>query len=171
MDFFLFQALPTIIVAFLFLIGFFASFLPIIPATVIIWLAILIDKLWTGEDSVSWNFFWIATALMIFSQILDWVCTYWGVKRFGGSWKGGLGAILGLIFGPFVFAPMPLFGLIIGPIIGAILGELLGGKQFHHASKAGFGTIIGGLLAFVIKLAIACFLIGGYYYNLFTHNP
>lgn len=169
MDFFLFHALPAIIIAFLFLVGFFGSFLPIIPATIIVWLAILIDKLWTGDNSVSWNFFWIATVLMLFSQILDWSCTYWGVKKFGGSWKGGLGAILGLIIGPFLFTP--LLGLIIGPIIGAILGELLGGKQFHHASKAGFGTIIGGLIAFIIKLAIVCFMIVGFYYSSFTQTP
>ncbi len=170
MDFFLFHILPAIVIAFLFLIGFLGSFLPIVPASIIVWFAILIDKLWTGEDSVSWNFFWIATALMVFTQLLDWVCTYWGVKKFGGSWKGGLGAIIGLILGPFVFAPMPLFGLIIGPIIGAILGELLGGKPLHHAGKAGFGTIIGGLLAFVLKLAIVCFMIGGFYYNIFMQN-
>lgn len=169
MDFWLYHALPAIVIAFLFLIGFLGSFLPIIPAVVIIWLAILIDKLWTGDNSVSWNFFLIATALMIFSQVLDWMCTYWGVKKFGGSWKGGLGAILGLIFGPFIFTP--LFGLIIGPIIGAILGELLGGKELHHAGKAGFGTIVGGLLAFVIKLAIVCFMIGGFYYSSFAQNP
>lgn len=168
MDFFLYHILPTIVIAFLFIVGFFGSFLPIVPATIVVWLAILIDKLWRVDASVSWNFFWIATALMILAQALDWTCTYWGVKKFGGSWKGGLGAIIGLIIGPFIFTP--LFGLIIGPIIGAVLGELLGGKEFRHAGKAGFGTIVGGLLAFVLKLAIVSFMIGGFYYSSFTNS-
>lgn len=170
MDFWLYHFLPAIVVAFLFIVGFFGAFLPILPGVLIVWFAILIDKLWTGDESVSWNFFWIATALMILAQIVDLICTYWGVKRFGGSWRGGLGAILGLIIGPFVFAPMPLFGLIIGPIIGAILGEVLGGMRLRRASKAGFGTVIGGLLAFVIKIAIVCFMIGGFYYSSFTQT-
>lgn len=165
MDFWLFHVLPAIVVAFLFFIGFLGTFLPVIPGIVIVWFAILIDKLWTGDNSVTWNFFWIATALTIFAQVIDWVCTYWGVKRFGGTWRGGLGAIIGLIAGPFVFAPMPLLGLIIGPVIGAIVGELIGGQRLRHAGKAGFGTIIGGLIAFMIKLAIVSFMIGGFYYS------
>lgn len=165
MEFWLYHFLPAVTVAFLFLIGFFGSFLPIIPGTIVVWLAILIDKLWTGEDSVSWDFFWLATGLMIFAQVVDLACTYWGVKKFGGTWRGGVGAIVGLILGPFIFIAVPLLGLIIGPIIGAILGECLGGKELKKAGKAGFGTVVGGLVAFVIKIAIVCFMIGGFYYN------
>lgn len=165
MDFWFYQLLPALLVAFLFLIGFLGTFLPIIPGPIIVWIAILIDKLWPNHASVTWNFFWLATALTLLTQVTDWLCTYWGVKKFGGSWRGALGAIIGLIIGPFILAPIPLLGLLLGPIVGAILGELLGGMHWRHASKASFGTIIGGLIAFVIKIAIVSFMIIGFYFS------
>lgn len=163
MDFWIFQLLPGLVVGIFFLIGFLGAFLPIIPATIIIWAGVLIHKLWAGDYSVSWNFFFIITGLMLFAQALDWACTYWGARKFGGSWRAGLGGIVGIIIGPFIFTP--IVGFIIGPIIGAVIGEMLGGKPLRHAGKAGFGTLVGGLLAFFVKLAITCFMIGGFYIN------
>lgn len=161
MDFLVFLLLPGIVVSIFFLIGFMGAFLPIIPNTFLIWLGILIHKLWVGDNSVSWNFIFVITGLAILAQIIDWVCAYWGARRFGGSWRAGLGALIGIIVGPFVLTPF--IGIIVGPIVGAIVGELLGGKSFGHASKAGFGTLVGGLIAFFVKLAITCFMIGGFF--------
>lgn len=162
MEFCVFQLMPGLIVAFLFLIGFFGTFLPLVPGSMLIWLGIFIDKMWMGDESISWGLFSILTALAILTQLLDWALTFWGVRKFGGSWRGGLGAILGLIIGPFIF--MPFIGIIVGPIVGAILGELLGGWNMRRASKAGLGTIIGGFLAFASKVTINCFMIGIFYY-------
>lgn len=100
------------------------------------------------------------------TQVLDWIFTYWGAKRFGASWKGALGALIGLIICPFILTP--IIGLILGPIIGAILGELIGGRHIKHASKAGLGAIIGNLVAFVFKFGIVCTMIVGFYINLYS---
>lgn len=162
MEFFVFSVLPGLIAGFLFLIGFIGAFLPLVPSTMIIWLGIFIHKMWTGEQSISWNLFILITVLAVVSQLLDWFFAYWGARKFGGSWRGGLGAILGLFVGPFIFTP--LVGIIIGPLIGAIVGEVAGGKRFRHAGKAGLGTVIGGLIAFAFKVAINCFMIGIFYY-------
>lgn len=167
MEFWFLQLIPGIVVGLFFLVGILTAFLPVIPATVIIWIGILIHKLWAGDHSVSWNFFLLATALTLLAQVLDWACTYWGARKFGGSWRAGLGALVGIIAGPFILTPLP--GLVFGPVIGAVAGELIGGKQLRHASKAGFGTIVGGLIAFILKFAIACFMIAGFYFNIFKY--
>lgn len=162
MEFFLFHVVPNLIVGFLFLIGFVAAFLPILPSSMIIWLGIFIHKMWTGDQSISWSLFAFITVLAIVTQLIDWFFTYWGARKFGGSWRGGVGAILGLFIGPFIFTP--LIGIIIGPIVGAIIGELLGGQHLRRAGKAGLGTVVGGLIAFALKLGIICFMIGIFYY-------
>ena len=162
MEFCIFKLIPDLLVGFLFFIGLISAFLPIIPSSMIIWLGIFIHKMWTGDQSISWTLFAILTGLAILTQLIDWGFAYWGARKFGGSWRGGLGAILGLIIGPFIFTP--LIGIIIGPIIGAIFAELLGGQRLRHAGKAGLGTIVGGLIAFVLKLSILCFMIGLFYF-------
>ena len=165
MEYILDNILPLIITSFFFTLGVLGTFLPILPSCFFIWLGIFIHKMWVPQESVPWTIFWIMTGLVILSQIIDWACTYWGTKRFGGSWKGGVGAILGIIIGPFILSP--IIGFIVGPIIGAIAGELLGGRNFSSATKAGLGTLIGGLVAFIIKLGITCFMISTFYASLF----
>jgi len=162
MEFCVFQLIPGLIVGFLFFIGFIGTFIPLIPGTMIIWLGIFIHKMVLSDESLSWSLFAILTGLAILAQLIDWFLTYWGARKFGGSWRGGLGAILGLFAGPFIFTP--LVGIFLGPIIGAIIGELLGGHSMRRASKAGLGTIIGGFIAFTFKVAVNCFMIGIFYY-------
>lgn len=162
MEFCVFQLIPGLIVGFLFFIGFIGTFIPFVPGSMIIWLGIFIHKMVTGDESLSWNLFTVLTGLAILAQLIDTFLTYWGARKFGGSWRGGLGAVLGLIVGPFIF--MPLVGIILGPIIGAVIGELLGGRSVRRASKAGLGTVIGGFIAFIIKVCINCFMIGIFYY-------
>ncbi len=101
-----------------FLFGFAGSFLPVLPGTFFAWLGIFIHKIWLGDASVPWTFFWIATALTLFCQVLDPACAYLGAKKFGATWRGALGAVLGGIAGVIFFN---LAGLVIGPIVGAIL--------------------------------------------------
>lgn len=166
MEVFFSYYIPLILVGIFFLLGFLGSFLPIIPASFVVWLGIFIHKIWLGENSVSWKFFWIATGLALLAQILDAACTYWGARRFGASWKGAVGALAGLVLGPFLLTP--IVGLLAGPILGAIAGELINGQKLRHASKAGVGTIVGNLVSFILKLGIVCGMITGFYISLYS---
>ncbi len=142
--------------------------MPILPGCFIVWLGIVLDKFWMPEHSVTWGFFWTATGLTILAQLLDAACAYWGTKRFGGSWRGGLGAVAGVVFFPLFLSPMlgigPIIGFIIGPIAGAMLGELAGGRTFPEATAASLGTLVGGIGAFFIKFTIACTMIAGFFF-------
>lgn len=137
----------------IFLIGLVSTLLPVIPGSLIVWLGVLVHKLWLGDASVSWKIVFITGAITLVAQLLDVVMGVWGARRFGASWKGALGAFIGAFVG--LFLPPPLFWLIVGPIIGAVLGELSAGRSWGEGGKAGLGTIIGGLLAFGMKLGLS----------------
>lgn len=142
----------------LFLVGLLGTFVPILPGLPLIWLGILLDKVVSGADSVSWAIVAITAAITIVAQALDYLLSYWGVKRFGGTWRGGVGALIGLVAG--FFLPPPLLWIIIAPIVGAIAGELVGGSTFKTAGKAGVGTLIGGIFSFVLKIGLGMTMIG-----------
>ena len=82
---------------------------------------------------------------------VDMAASAAGTKKFGGTWRGALGAAVGGIAGLFV-GPV---GLIVGSLLGAVLGELAGGKDTNAAFRAGGGAVLGLLAGAVIKL-VAC---------------
>jgi hypothetical protein len=151
-----------------FIIGFFSCFFPILPGCFIVWLGLLAHKIWVPDASISWSFFWFATFLTLLAQLLDILLTYWGARRFGATWRGGLGAIIGVFVFPFLLTPF--VGLLIGPVLGAFIGELTGGRSMKAAGKAGLGTIVGNIMAFAIKLGIALFMISGFIWSMYINR-
>lgn len=141
------------ITSLIFLIGLAACLLPVIPGSVIVWLGVLIHKLWLGDASVSWRIVIITAVLMLLGQLADFLLGIWGARRFGASWKGAVGAFLGAFVGFFV--PPPLFWLIVGPILGAIIGELLAGRSLKAGGRAGAGTVVGAIVAFGLKFGLS----------------
>ncbi len=149
--------IATLIASIFFVTGLLGCILPVIPGPLLVWLGVLIHKLWVPEQSVSWTFVAIAAGLALLTQILDWLCAWWGARKFGGTWRGGIGAAVGAIIG--IFLPPPLLWIIVGPIIGATVGEIWGGFSWQKAGKAGLGTVFGGLVAYVVRFGITCGLI------------
>lgn len=138
---------------FLFLVGLITSFLPVVPGNLLVWLGVIIHKLWMGEASVSWTIVLLISGITIVGQLGDFYLGIWGARKFGASWKGVIGALLGAIIG--LFLPPPLFWLIAGPIIGAIIGELIAGRNFKEGGRAGIGTLIGGAVSFALKFGLS----------------
>lgn len=149
-----------ILVAVLFSIGLAGCFVPIVPGAALIWVGILVHKLWLGPESVSWAFVGWAAAAVILAQGLDLLCTWWGARRFGASWRGALGAVLGGLVG---ILTLGFIGLVLGPVVGAIAAELLSKRPLADAGRAGLGTIVGGVAAFVLRLGISCAIVGWFY--------
>lgn len=147
------------------LIGLAGTVLPVLPGVVIVWIGQIIYKLWVPED-LTWTFILINGVLALVAQVLDFVMSYYGARRFGATWRGGVGALLGAIIGPFVLTP--LVGLLLGPVIGAVIGELTAGRTAKESGKAGLGTIVGAILSSVFKLALALFMAGWFYLDIFT---
>lgn len=159
------STLPFIVTTLLFMLGMLSTVLPILPGNIIVWLAIVIHKLWVGDASVSWWFVGITGFIALLAQAADWACSYWGAKRFGASRHGAIGALLGTFVAFFV--PPPLFWIFFGPFIGAIIGELFAKRPFEDARKAGFGSFLGGLAAMAVKMFLAALSISWFYVELY----
>lgn len=136
-------------------LGALGSFLPVIPGPLIAGLGLLGFKL-IFPMSISW---WLVIAgiiIAVFSQIIDIVATWLGAKKFGATWRGTLGAFVGVFIG--MFLPPPLIWIFIAPLVCALLFELLGGADIRKATNAGIGALVGTILASVIKFLMVVFL-------------
>ncbi|TFH40175.1 MAG: DUF456 domain-containing protein [Chrysiogenales bacterium] len=147
-----------IVSALMMIVGLAGCLLPILPGPPIAYAGLLLLQA-TRYGSFSITFFLVLGAVTVLVTALDYLIPVWGTKKFGGSRRGVIGAVVGLIIGLVVFPP---FGIIIGPFAGALLGELTTGMGFWVALKASFGSLAGSLLGTVMKLALTGVMI--FYY-------
>lgn len=152
--------LPLFLAVLLFLAGLLLTLLPVFPGTVLVFAGVALFQLWRPEDGPGAVFLLAALGLTVFTLLLDVLLSVAGARKYGASWKGATGALLGGIVG--IFLPPPLFWIFIGPVVGAIVGEMIGGRNLRAAGRAGWGTFLGGLLAMAVKLAVCFFLIAGF---------
>ncbi len=141
----------------LMLIGLIGSVLPFIPGSPLILLGAFIYAWYTDFLVVTWGTLVILLLLTVLSQILDYLASILGAKKFGASRWGMSGAFLGGIIGLFSSG---ILGILIGPFIGALLLELLHGQDLPASLKIGLGTLVGFLGGAIGKIIIALTMIG-----------
>ncbi len=156
----MYETAVLILVVAIFAFGVAGCFLPVVPGNVVVWLGVMTHKLVLGDASVAWGFVALATAATLLALVLDGLCSYWGARRFGSSWQGAVGAVAGAVLG-LAFLGIP--GLIVGPVLGAVAVEMVKGRDWRRARRAGVGTLVGGLVAFVFKVTIALGVAGGFF--------
>ena len=138
-------------------------FVPGLPGPIVAWCGPLVYFVFTKSSpeemlpSIGTGTLIVSGIFAVLTLVFDFVSSWWGAKKFGATWRGGVGALVGAIAGPILFSPLGgafgmLLGLLVGPLVGAILGELLGGNDWKNSSRAGWGTLIGTLVATVVKL-------------------
>ncbi len=139
-------------------VGLAATFVPVLPATLIIFLGALAATLLDGFQL--WPdlpFLLTFAALTVLISLVDNLASAWGARRYGGSRQAVWGALLGGLVG--IFVP---FGLLLGPLVGALLAELLlVGKGVPDALRSAWGTLVGLLTGLAAKLALHL-LMGAY---------
>jgi uncharacterized protein len=143
--------LPLLLFVILWLAALVATFMPVIPATLIIWLAALLYAVLTGFQPLTWGYLIALAALAGVAFLIDNIAAAWGARKFGGSsaaaWGALVGGLVGLFLGPL--------GFLVGPILGAILAEMLISKQEPlEAMRSGVGTLLGMLGGIGAKLLI-----------------
>jgi uncharacterized protein len=143
--------LPLLLFVILWLAALVATFVPVIPATLIIWLAALLHAVLTGFQPLTWGYLIALGVLAIFAMVMDNIAAAWGARKFGGSsaaaWGALLGGLVGLFLGPL--------GFLVGPILGAMLAEMLiSKKEWPDALQSGVGTLLGMLGGIGAKLLI-----------------
>jgi uncharacterized protein len=137
------------------LAGLLGSIVPVLPSTPLVLVAAIVHRLCFGAASVSNAVLLILVALTLFSILLDFLAGMLGARKFGATWLGVTGAMVGGIIGLFFSLP----GMIVGPFLGAMLFEMLGGREFKKATAAGVGATIGLLLGIVAKFSICVVMI------------
>ena len=135
--------------------GLIFSVLPPIPGPVLAYAAMIVTH--SASEETTFSMFWlvlfgISTVLIL---VVDFILPVATTKKFGGTNAGIWGGIIGTVLG--VILPIP-FGIILGPLLGAIIGDLIGGNHIRQATKSGFGSFIGFLLAMGMKVIFSCII-------------
>lgn len=164
--------LKWVLVIALIVVGFFGTFLPILPGTSLIYIGMLAHYFLMGmqdESGLTWQSLVIIGIIWAISIAVDWFSGAVGAKWFGSSKYGIWGAIIGGIVGT-VFFSLP--GLILGPIVGVFVAELwFAKKEWKPAANSTVGTVVGGLAGMVAKMILAMAMILWYVADVFFLNP
>jgi len=106
---------------------------------------------------------WLITfgVLAVVMAVLNYYIPIWGVKRFGGTRYGSIGAIVGGLAGLFF---IPAIGIFIGTFLGALIGELIGKATPKTALRAAFGSFLGFISGIFVQvlLCLAMIVYAGY---------
>lgn len=137
------------------LAGLIGGLVPGFPGTLVVLGAVIIHRLCFGPASVSKAVLIILVLLTLVALALDFVAGWFGANKFGATWRGALGAVLGGLVGLFFSLP----GIILGPFIGAMLLELSSGREWKPAAKAGLGATVGLFAGIVGKFSINVIMI------------
>lgn len=132
------------------LVALVGNIIPGIPGTPLGLVAVVAHRLYFGAASVSNTVLIVLVVLTLLALAVDFLGSAYGAKKFGATWRGITGAVIGGLVGLFFNIP----GIILGPFIGATLFELIGDKKLKEAAKAGIGAVVGLALGVIGKSAI-----------------
>lgn len=141
-------------------VSLIGSFMPIVPGTLLAWVAILVYA-WPhdGFESFSPWIFALITLVAIVAGTADLWLPLLGAKSTGASWKTLAVGLLGGIAGTFVI-PIPVFGTVIGYGAGILLAEYLRLREWRPAVKATLGGVVGWGVSAVVELVGVLIMIG-----------
>lgn len=141
-------ALVSIIIM---IIGIVGMIYPLFPGTLVVFLGPLIYVVSEGFSRVSVFSFILMIILTVLGMFIDNIGSFLGVKKFGASKKGLMGALIGGLIGLFL---LNIPGFLIGQFLGVIVTELHYGKQLKESFKAGFGVFIGYIAGYLMKIVL-----------------
>jgi uncharacterized protein YqgC (DUF456 family) len=145
-----------VLVGVLLIVGVAGSVLPFVPGTPLILAAALLHALVTDFSPIGPGRLLVLTGLAALAYVLEYVASAVGVKKFGGSVWAIVGAAVGAVVGLFFGLP----GLLIGPVIGAVAGELIRSGEVERSLKAGFGALVGIVVAVLGRFTLAFTMVG-----------
>lgn len=157
------HTLVLILVFLLMLIGLIGTVVPVIPGTILIFLAALLYALVEGFQTVGWPTLLVLGILTLVATTADLWASSVGAKLGGASGWSVLVGLLGGLVG-FVFFSLP--GAIIGAVVGVLLVELIRLGDLRRALKAGSGWAIGWALATVLQLGVGLVMVAIFVWQL-----
>ena len=152
------EILLWVMVSIFFLAGLAGSIIPGMPGPPVVFAGALIYGLLTGFTEMGWVMLLVLGLLAAVSQLLDYLASAYGAKKFGGSGWGIWGSLIGGLIGFFVFN---IPGMIVGLFAGAVLMELWKGKKDTRAAlKVGGGSLLGFMGGMLMKVVFSLLMIG-----------
>jgi hypothetical protein len=148
------------------LVALIGNVVPGIPGTPLALIAAVAHRLYFGQASVNNTVLVVLILLTVVALVLDYLSSALGAKKFGATWRGMVGAVIGGLIGLFFSLP----GIILGPFVGATLFEMLGDKEFKKAAKAGAGAVIGLALGAIGKSALCVIMIALFAVNVIARS-
>jgi uncharacterized protein YqgC (DUF456 family) len=134
----------------LWLLGVLLTFVPFVPATLVILLAAFLHELLVGFRELSLGAWLLLGVLALLAMVLDNLAALLGARRYGagraGLWGAFLGGLLGLFLG--------VFGVLFLPFLLAWLFEYLSGRKPEEALRAAWGALVGLMGGVVAKVLV-----------------
>ena len=127
------------------------TFVPMVPATLVIWGAALLHEALVGFSELARTDWAWLIGLGLLAMTLDNVAGALGAKRYGAGRAGIWGAVIGALVGAVVLGPV---GILVGPFVGALAAELIAGKSGQEALRAAWGSLLGVLGGVLAKLVV-----------------
>lgn len=142
--------------------GLMGSILPVIPGTPIILAAAVLYGFFTDFKEVTWLVILILAGITALAQVIDWIASAYGAKRYKASRWGVMGGVVGGIAG-VLLASLP--GLVLGIFLVSFLAEwVLGGQDLAGALGVGWGSLLGFLGGTLIKILMSLTMVGIFLY-------
>lgn len=161
------QTIVLVLALLVMFVGLIGTVVPVIPGTVLIFLAALVYALLEGFQAIGWPTLLVLALLTVVATTADlWVSSI-GAKLGGAS---GWSVLVGFLGGLVGFVLFTLPGAIIGAVLGVLLVELIRLGDLRRALKAGSGWAIGWALATVLQLGIALIMVAIFVWQI-TQGP
>lgn len=157
-----------IIIVALFILSFIGIVMPVIPGVALIWLGFIIYNF--GIEPITGWYFWASMVIItLVSLIADYLTSTTLVKKWGGSTAAKWSAVVGIILGPIIMAPIGMgpIGILIGPLLFVALVELIRGVPVKEALTIGLASLIGFLGGSVVKVILFIIMIIAFFIKVF----
>jgi hypothetical protein len=131
------------------ILGLVGIIVPLLPGSLLIWLAALVYVIVTGFSSLSLPAFLVITLIALVTGTADLWLPLLGAQKGGASKRSLVFGVAGAIIGTFI---APLLGTIIGYAVGILLGEYHKRGDWNAAFKASLGGVAGWGVATAVQL-------------------
>lgn len=130
-------------------LGVIGIIIPVLPGTLLIWLAILVYVWSQGIAAVGVGTFIFLSLIALVTGTADLWLPLLGARKGGASGRSLLFGSIGALIGTF-FAP--LIGTLIGYAAGILLSEYQKRQDWREAAKASIGGLAGWGVATAVQL-------------------
>lgn len=138
------------------LIGLLGTFLPVVPGSILIFLAALIYALLEGFQTVGWPTLVVLGVLTVVGTTADLWASSVGAKAGGASAWSVVAGLVGGLVGLLLFS---LPGSVLGAILAVLVLETYRAGDWRKALKAGGGWAVGWILSVGIRLGIGLLMV------------